>query len=134
MISSSVLDIIYNNILRIRGHVNHKDKRGFFNTCPFLLILLSIFPLSIPLKSRRNKKTLQNFSQIHAKPPTLNQNGASKPLNFLQIFSVLTAYFVQNCLLILLYFSRIKNKAPVLKRVLRMSVFFENFDFWNFLK
>ena len=103
--------------------MNHKDKRGFFNTCPFLLILLSNFPFSIPLKSRRNINTLQRLSQIHVKPPTPNQNLASNPLRLKQVFSVLTAYFVQNCLFILLCFSRIKNKAPVLKRVLRISVF-----------
>lgn len=109
--------------MRIREQANHKDKRGFFNTCPFLLILLSIFPFSAPLKSRRNKNTLQNLPQIHVKPTTHNQNPVSNPLRLKQVFSVLTAYFVQNCLLILSCFSRIKNKAPVLKRVLRMSVF-----------
>lgn len=119
--------------MRIREQANHKGLRGFFNTCPFLLILLSNFPFSAPLKSQRNINSFQNLTEIHAKPPTPNQNRASKSLNFLQVFSILTAYFVQNCLLILPCFSKIKNKAPVLKRVLRISVFFENFDF-NFLK
>lgn len=109
--------------MRIRGRANHKDKRGFFNTCPFLLIYLSNSRFLPPLNSPRHKNSFQNLTEIHAKPPTPNQNGASKSLNFLRIFSVLTAYFVQNCLLILPCFSRIKNKAPVLKRVLRMSVF-----------
>ena len=113
--------------------MNHKDKRGFFNTCPFLLILLSNSPFFAPLKSRKNKNTLQTLSQIHVKNTTAQPKSGFKPTPLLKVFSVLRTYFVQNCLLILLCFSRIKNKAPVLKRVLRISVFFENFDF-NFLK
>jgi len=59
--------------------VNHKDKRGFFNTCPFLLIYLSNFPFSAPLKSQRNKNTLQNLSQIHVKNTTAQPKSGFKP-------------------------------------------------------
>ena len=120
-------------MLRIRERVNHKDKRGFFNTCLFLLILLSNFSFSAPLKSQRNINTLQNLSQILFKHTTAQPKSVFKPTPLFASFHCSNRIFCPKLSFDIAMFSRIKNKAPVLKRVLRISVFFENFDF-NFLK
>lgn len=119
--------------MRIRGQVNHKGFRGFFNTCPFLLIFLSNFPFSTPLKSRRNKNSFQNLSQIHVKNTTEQPKSGFKPTPLEASFQCSNRIFCPKLSFDIAMFSRIKNKAPVLKRVLRISVFLKILIF-NFLK